>query len=195
MEPLDRLVLVLNRNWLAVNIATVRRAISLLYTGRALVVASEDFSAYNFEEWINYSLSVDGDCISSPSIRLKIPEVIVLTQYAGWASDNKGPTRASLLVRDGCTCQYCGRRLPPARLTIDHVIPRSRGGSDDWNNLVVACIECNARKGDHTPREVGMSLIKKPRRPLPLPYNRIRAVRNPPPSWAKFLAGNYFTTE
>jgi len=195
MRLLDRLVLVLNRNWLAVNIATVRRAISLLYTGRAVAISSEDFSSYDFEEWVKYSERADGDCISSPSIRLKIPEVIVLTEYAGWASDNKGPTRASLLARDGCVCQYCGRRFPPARLTIDHIIPRSRGGSDDWNNLVVACIECNAKKGDYTPREAGMSLIKKPRRPLPLPYNRIRAVHNPPPSWAKFLTGSIFSSE
>ncbi|MCX7703075.1 MAG: HNH endonuclease [Planctomycetota bacterium] len=189
MNLLEKLVLVLNRNWLAVNIATARRAIVLLYSGRALAIGTEDFSTYDFDGWVKYSATADGDCISSPRMKLRIPEVIVLSRYSGWAFENKGPTRASLLARDGCTCQYCGRRLPPSRLTIDHIIPRSRGGSDDWDNLVVACIDCNIRKGDFSPEEAHMTLIKRPRRPLPLPYNRIRGLSSMPSSWLKFLSG------
>jgi 5-methylcytosine-specific restriction endonuclease McrA len=189
MNPLERLVLVLNRNWLAVNIATARRAIVLLYTGRALAISTEDFSTYDFDKWVEYSKKTNGDHISSPTMKFRIPEVIVLSKYSGRALENKGPTRASLLARDGCTCQYCGRRLSPSRLTIDHIIPRSRGGSDDWDNLVVACIDCNIKKGDSTPEEARMTLIKPSRRPLPLPYNRIRGLNSIPSSWLKFLSG------
>jgi len=189
VSTLDRAVLVLNRNWLAVNVATVRRAVVLLYTGSARVVATDDYSAHDFVSWLDYSRDADGDCIRTPSLKIKIPEVIILNSYTGTPAGYRGPTRATLFARDNFTCQYCGRRLPPSQLTIDHVIPRSLGGTDDWTNLLTACNDCNARKGGRTPRGAGMRLRRKPRRPLPAPFCKVRTIRNAPESWRRFLSG------
>jgi 5-methylcytosine-specific restriction endonuclease McrA len=74
-------------------------------------------------------------------------------------------TRSNLMLRDHHQCQYCGRRPGVRELDVDHVIPRSRGGGDSWDNLVVACRPCNLRKGRSTPDEAGMRLLRPPERP------------------------------
>ena len=86
------------------------------------------------------------------------------------------PTRANIILRDEETCQYCGKHIRD--LTLDHVLPRSRGGQSTWENLVACCRACNGRKGNHLPKEVGMRLIRTPR-PLEHEYAGFFLLRYP----------------
>jgi 5-methylcytosine-specific restriction endonuclease McrA len=103
--------------------------------------------------------------------------------------------RRNLYARDGNKCQYCGRRFPTSELSIDHVVPQSRGGENSWANLVCACVRCNARKGNKTPPEAGMDLVRTPRRPRTCPDRRIRLRRRHYEAWRVFLNEAYWTVE
>jgi len=100
-------------------------------------------------------------------------------------------SRINVYTRDRFTCQYCGERFPAAGLTFDHVLPRSRGGATSWENIVSACIACNRRKANRTPREAGMQLARVPRRPFTLPALTTKIdPTTMPPEWA-----DYWTTD
>jgi len=141
-------VLVLNATYEPLSIISVQRAIVLLLKEKAELIeaAEERLHAARFS--------------------LPVPLVIRLVYYVRIPRQvSIGPTRSTVLLRDNYTCQYCGAAPGRAELTLDHVVPRSRGGQTTWNNLVTACRACNTRKGDHTPEEVGMSLRRRPGRP------------------------------
>lgn len=116
------------------------------------------------------------------------PTVVRLNHFVRRPMPVLRPTRKSIFTRDGNRCVYCGATHLP--LTIDHVIPRTRGGSNDWDNLVCCCTRCNNLKGDHTPEEAGLHLHVAPRRPKCLPYiayhKFVAALRNP--QWEDYLA-------
>jgi hypothetical protein len=97
--------------------------------------------------------------------RIRIPRVIVLTAYERFPKARVRFSRLNIYARDGNTCQYCGRTLPRSDLNLDHVIPRSRGGTTSWENVVCSCIPCNLIKGGRTPAEAGMRLLHAPSRP------------------------------
>jgi len=161
-------VLVLNRLWQAVNICGVKRALSLLYCGHARVVHEErgEFQTFGFWEWCNFSARYTGpDLLHGVRLNLRVPRVILLTFYDRYPARDTRLTRQNVFDRDNCTCQYCGRRFDRRYLNIDHVIPRDRGGRTVWTNVVCSCRECNRRKGNRTPEEAGMRLIRPPRRP------------------------------
>jgi len=103
--------------------------------------------------------------IRSATQVFQLPAVIVLKKIIKFRRHGIQPTRQNLLWRDGHRCQYCTRCLPTNQLTLDHVIPKSRGGGNTWENLVVACKKCNQKKGCRLPSESGMCLLKPPRRP------------------------------
>ena len=103
------------------------------------------------------------EIIHSAYLKLPLPSVIKLKQYARIRRKEIVLSRKNILKRDNHTCQYCGIRSVP--MTIDHIIPRQRGGEDSWYNLITACVACNARKGNRMPRETQMKLMKKPRKP------------------------------
>ena len=96
-------------------------------------------------------------------------------------------SRRALFARDGWNCVYCGSS--GGRLTLDHVIPRSRGGDSVWENVVTACAPCNLRKGDRLPEEVAMSLPRPPRAPAPVLFIRL-ATQRVPESWQQYLPGD-----
>jgi 5-methylcytosine-specific restriction endonuclease McrA len=187
-------VLVLNRSWVAVNVATVRRALILLYCDVARVVLPEDYSTYSFGEWLEVSARSNGNGngngnghIHSARLRICVPEVIVLADFNGRFAKEVRCTRRHIFERDGNVCQYCGRKREPRELTLDHVVPRSRGGSSSWENIVIACLDCNSRKGDRLPQESGMRLLTKPVKPgwatrVGLKVGPLRRA-----SWARFL--------
>lgn len=166
LEVVDRPVLVLNRHWLAVHVCTVRRAVALLYQRLAHVVA-EDFTTYDFDSWRELSEFVEAGepMIRTPQFRLRAPRVIVLGHYQKTPPRTVRFNRKNIFLRDGHRCQYCGVRPSKDELTIDHVVPRSRGGRSTWENVVVACVECNSRKGDRLCAECDMHPKTKPRRP------------------------------
>jgi 5-methylcytosine-specific restriction endonuclease McrA len=166
----DRQVLVLNKSWVAVQIASTRRALSLLYQGLARAVHPSDYTLYDFEDWCALSrFAESGHFIHTVRFRIRVPEVIILKGFNGFVQHEVRFSRRNIFERDKNTCQYCGRRMPKTDLTIDHVIPRSRGGYDAWDNLVLACMHCNVSKANRTPEEARMPLIKRPVKPTWLP--------------------------
>lgn len=126
-------------------------AITLCYLGKVDVVVSYD------------------DEIRSPSTTLRMPAVVRLKRRI--ASTKRGVkfSRLNVYVRDDFTCAYCHRKLPMSALTYDHVLPRSRGGRTEWENIVTACVACNAKKANKTPDESGMFPKTAPYRPASLP--------------------------
>jgi len=190
-------VLVLNKSWIAVNMASVRRAVTLVYSDHAKVVSTEDYSTYTFEDWIRTNGNGNGehDYVHTVSFSFRVPEVIVLNAYGGIPRKDMVLTRKAIFERDGNTCQYCGRKMRREKLTIDHIVPRSRGGGDSWSNLVLACLECNARKRNKTPEEVGMKLLRKPSKPRWLPHVGLGQSALKRDSWRKFVDTNYWESE
>lgn len=138
-------VLLLNQNYEPMSVTNAKKAIILLYLGKAEII--EKNSGY----------------VRSVSTRFPLPSVVRLTRFISMPRKRIVLSRKNIIKRDGHTCQYCGDRSNP--VTIDHVIPRVRGGQDTWENLVCACLSCNNRKGDRTPEEAGFALAKKPQRP------------------------------
>src|SRR5438132_13590519 len=100
--------------------------------------------------------------LHSARLSLHAPSVIRLTEYIHIPFERRSLSRKNILLRDHSTCQYCGKQYPPAELTLDNVHPRSRGGDSTWDNLVACCTRCNHRKGNRTPEEAGMHLLRRP---------------------------------
>ncbi len=162
-------VLVLNRYYQAIQVTTVQRAICHLVKGSAKVI-TPDWTTHTLEEWVLacrfYVSNGNGRVIHSPSLSFLAPEAIYLVKFDRLPRLEVVFSRANLLVRDQYTCQYCGKSVKnPKDRTIDHIIPRSRGGKTVWENVVLCCRKCNLRKGDRTPEEAGMKLLKKPKPP------------------------------
>ncbi len=192
----DGQVLVLNKSWVAVNVSSVRRAMGLLYQGLARAVHPTDYSLYDFEDWCELSESEQaGRYISTPTLSIRIPEVILLSGFNGFFRREVRFSRRNVFERDRNTCQYCGKRLPKTELSIDHVVPQSFGGRDTWENLVLACLKCNVRKGNRSPKNAGMPLIRKPVKPSWLPTLGRRIPSNEITSWQRFVDAAYWDVE
>jgi 5-methylcytosine-specific restriction endonuclease McrA len=137
---------VLNQNYEAMSICNVQRAVVLLYLGKAELIASKNSQA-----------------IISVSKRMPFPTIVRLLVYIRVPYKKIVLSRKNILRRDMYRCQYCGRADVP--LTIDHIIPKSKGGDDTWENLVAACVQCNNKKGDRSPEDAKMILRKRPTKP------------------------------
>lgn len=169
MSVLNRSVLVLNNTFIPVNVTTVRRAFTLVYLDLARIV-DEQFRIFDFKSWSELSVEVNDETIGLVNKVIKVPKVILLTTYDRLPRRRVRFSRYNIFARDKNTCQYCGRKFPRHELTIDHVIPRSLGGTTCWENVVCSCIECNRRKGGRPPDLAGMRLITKPKKPTWTPY-------------------------
>ncbi len=197
---LDAQVLVLNKSWVAINVTSLRRALLLLFNDQARVVHPEDYSLYDFEDWCDLSrmepgFAESGRYVNTPSMRLRPPEVIVLTAFNRFVKREVRLSRKNIFERDQSTCQYCGKRHAKSDLTIDHVMPRSRGGRDTWDNLVLACVRCNVKKGNRTPLEAHMPLLREPGKPKWLPKFGTAIPRESLESWQRFVDLAYWNTE
>jgi 5-methylcytosine-specific restriction endonuclease McrA len=162
-------VLVLNASLEPINVCTVRRAAVLVLKEKAETLERAESP------------------LRSERLSLDRPAVIRLITYVRIPRDAHGRkiTRKAVLARDAWTCQYCGSSKPG--LTVDHVIPRSRGGKSVWENIVASCATCNRRKGSHLPREIKMHPRNKPGAPGPAVFIRI-ASPNIPNAWQPYLA-------
>lgn len=193
-DVLNSSVLVLNRHWTAVHVTNARRALVLLFGDHARVV-TEDYSTHTFESWRDLSAVSDTlRKISTPAYRIDVPEVILLTQFNKFPPRQVKFSRRNIYVRDNYTCQYCGRVPPRDELTIDHVIPRSRGGKSTWENVVLACMSCNTRKSDKLLHEARLKLLSVPAKPHWLVCSdfRFRPAENS--LWQKFVDNAYWNT-
>ena len=124
------------------------------------------------------------DEISSPSVTFKIPSVIVLKNVVKFVSRSMRATRNNIIWRDKNTCQYCGYVGTSLELTLDHVLPKSRGGDNSWLNLVTCCKKCNQKKRDRTPEEADMKLLNKPVKPK---HTVLKNINEVPPIWNIYL--------
>jgi 5-methylcytosine-specific restriction endonuclease McrA len=188
-QLLERAALVLNRSWLPVHVTSVRRALCMLVRDVARVVAADTLAVYSFPDWVRLMDPPTRYFVRSPSVRIPIPEVVLLRRYDRIPCHEAPFTRRNLFLRDDFTCQYCGRRCSGDRLSIDHVTPRSRGGRTSWENCVLACVACNARKADRTLKDSGLRLLRQPARPRWTPYLNLRPSQQLD-SWQRFAPDN-----
>jgi 5-methylcytosine-specific restriction endonuclease McrA len=162
-------VLVLNQNYEPLNVCTVRRALVLLDRGKAEIV--ENGRGY----------------LHTPTLRLPVPSVIRLVYLIRRPRPNGRLTRRDVFLRDAYTCQYCGKQTRD--LTLDHVTPRHRGGTHDWENVVAACRACNHKKAGRTPQEAHMRLLRRPTRPPNFHYRIFYPYLGQQVEWRKFIPG------
>ncbi|MCC6671354.1 MAG: HNH endonuclease [Planctomycetes bacterium] len=176
------------------HVTTVRRAVSMVFQEVARVVATDTLQTHEFWDWVSLPLPPSTRWIRCSSRSIPAPEVIQLRIYDRVPAHEAPFTRRNLYQRDNNTCQYCGRRSSPERLSIDHVVPRSRGGRTSWDNCVLACVRCNARKADRTLHEAGLRLLRKPSRPRWSPYLSL-AGHERLPSWRRFTPEDLWNAE
>ena len=172
-------VLTLNRGYVAFQVITARRAFCLLIKGFAEVINVEEghYRSYDFQDWQDVSelklafgeRGADEDWINAVNFSIEVPRVIRLLRYDRVPQHVVKFNRRNIFLRDHNRCQYCRRRFSSAELSLDHVVPRSRGGRTTWDNIVSACLKCNVGKGGRTPREAGMELVTRPRKPTRSP--------------------------
>jgi 5-methylcytosine-specific restriction endonuclease McrA len=160
-------VLVLNASYEPINVCTVRRAVVLLLKAKAEVV---DHATWE---------------LRSERATMSRPVVIRLMTYVMVPRDThrRKITRRAVFARDNWTCQYCGSR---SNLTVDHVIPRSKGGGSTWDNIVASCAPCNRRKADHLPDKAGMHPKRAPSMPQPHVFIHV-ATPTIPAAWRQWL--------
>lgn len=181
-------VLLLNRHFCPVAVTTARRAMVLLFGGAASAL-DEGGDPYDFCAWRELPVRITDDAIPIIGGALRVPRVLHLLSYDRAPRTVVRLTRRNLMLRDEHQCQYCGRRPGHRDLNLDHVMPRSRGGKDSWENLVVSCRSCNLRKGRRTPEEAGMRLLRVPQRPRwSTPAQILMAEREPLEEWEPYLA-------
>jgi 5-methylcytosine-specific restriction endonuclease McrA len=162
-------VLVLNATYEPLNVVSVRRAVLLLLKEKAEIVEAA-------EAWLR-----------SERAALPVPLVIRLVYFVRLPRRFALPlSRRTVLARDHYTCQYCGAQPGRANLTIDHVLPRSRGGETRWDNVVTACGPCNRRKGNRLPEEARMPVLRQPRRPRYLAMTLLTG-SSAPEVWGKYM--------
>ncbi len=151
MGNLEKNVLVLNQNFEPLSVCSAKRAIVMVFLGKAEII--ERYNGYR---------------IHSVSNSYPLPSVVKLGIYIKIPYKRILLSRKNILKRDQHRCQYCGRTDRP--LTVDHIIPKHLGGKDTWENLVCACVKCNSIKGNRTPEQAGLKLLSKPRKPNHITY-------------------------
>lgn len=165
-------VLTLNASYMPLALVDWMRAICLIFQDKAEVVAEGSRT------------------VSSPSKEMKVPAIIRLKSAVYPTKRRVRLSRKNVLLRDGHTCQYCRQTFSKHQMNLDHVQPRSRGGQTRWTNIVASCIPCNTKKGDRTPAEAGMQLLKEPVPPnWTLAQEIAHSIQDIPEAWEPYLAG------
>jgi len=144
---MNRAVLIVNSSYAPLSVCSAKRAICLCYMEKA------------------DTLEVYSEIVHSPSVSFPLPSVIRMRGYINYQLAGVVLNRKNILVRDKYSCQYCGKK--GNMFTLDHIIPKDRGGGNTWENLVTACFDCNSKKRNRTPDEAQMPLIQNPSRPNP----------------------------
>jgi len=195
VSVLNTKVLVLNRSYLPVHVTVVRRALSLLYQGIAQAV-DDELRTFDFASWAD--LAADEDSVGTVDRAIRVPRVILLQYYDRVPRRYVRFSRFNIYARDQNRCQYCGRQFPRSELNLDHVVPRMKGGTSVWENVVCSCHRCNRIKGGRTPAEAGMKLIRQPRRPQWTPFMTEAFSLRRYKEWLPFLSAvdaAYWNTE
>jgi 5-methylcytosine-specific restriction endonuclease McrA len=196
-NPLQASVLVLNRFYMAVHVINVRRAFGLLCRELAEVIHFEEgrFTNFTFDSWREIcELRAEAkqpheDWIRSVNFEILVPRVVRLLLFDRLPKQQLHLNRRNVLARDGHICQYCGRHFPAQQLSLDHILPRSRGGTTTWENVVCACLVCNVKKGGRTPHEAKMRLVRRPVKPSRNPWLALKLDNPKYESWRTWLEG------
>jgi len=184
------IVLVLNRNWQAINIRTPQDAFCQMATNVAtgLEIEGENhIRPVTWEEWITLPIRPQDNAVHTVRGEIRVPTVIVAVNYAKVPKKRPKLSAKNIRERDGNRCQYTGQLLKPEEGSLDHVLPRSRGGKDTWENLVWSSKEVNTRKADRLPHEAGLKLINVPRAPKELPVTALIRNAHGLAEWKLFL--------
>ena len=202
---LDASVLVVNRLFMAVQVVSARRAFTLLCKEVAQVVSVDEDDKYNFydlKSWIEVSQlkaefeeHQNDDWVHTVSFAVRVPKVIRLLLYDRFPEQTVKFNRRNIFARDENRCQYCGEKFSTSELSLEHIVPRSRGGESTWQNVVCACTECNKRKGGRTPREAHMKLVRRPVKPRRNPLLKLKLRSEKYESWKQFLDNAYWSVE
>ena len=201
---LESSVLVLNKFFAAVHVVNAKRAFAMLCKESAEVVSLDDghYNSYDFTSWVDVS-AFKAECelpdedryesIKTFSLEIRVPKIIRLVVYDKLPKATIKFNRKNIFARDKNRCQYCGKKVPTSELSLDHVIPRTQGGTSNWKNIVCACTNCNKRKGGRRPEEAGMKLICKPVKPNHCPLIQLKLGSNKYNSWKQFLNNAYWS--
>jgi 5-methylcytosine-specific restriction endonuclease McrA len=189
------LVLVLNRNWQAINIRTPADAFCQMATNAATALdielgdgaRAEALRPVKWDEWITLPVRDSDNAVHTIRGAIRVPTVIVAVNFAKVPKKRPKLCARTIRDRDGNRCQYTGRLLAPDEGNLDHVLPRSRGGRDTWENLVWAAKEVNQRKADRLPHEAGLKLLTVPRAPKELPVSAMIRNAHGVAEWKLFL--------
>ena len=189
------IVLVLNRNWQAINIRTPAYAFCQMATNAATALdialgddaRAEALRPVTWDEWITLPIRDGDNAVRTPRGAIRVPTVIVAVNYARVPKKRPRLCARAIRERDGNRCQYTGKVLHPDEGSLDHVLPRSRGGADAWENLVWSSKAVNARKGNRLPHEAGLRLLKLPRAPKELPVTALLRNAHGVADWKLFV--------
>ena len=184
------IVLVLNRNWQAIHVRTPQEAFCMMATNvaTALEIDGDDhIRPVTWDEWIRLPVRPQDNAVQTVRGQIRVPTVIVAVNYAKAPKKRPKLCAKTIRERDGNRCQYTGEMLKPEEGSLDHVVPRSRGGKDAWENLVWSSKAVNTKKGNRLPDEAGLRLLTVPRTPKELPASAL--IRNTPgiTDWKLFV--------
>jgi 5-methylcytosine-specific restriction endonuclease McrA len=198
-------VLVLNRNWQAINVRTPQEAFCMMATNvatgleieaddptgsldpRPSTLGARNIRPVSWEEWITLPIREQDESVHTVRGEIRVPTVIVAVNYAKVPKKRPKLCARTIRERDGNRCQYTGRMLRPDEGSLDHVVPRSRGGKDVWENLVWSAKEVNQKKADRLPHEAGLKLLSVPRAPKELPVSALIWNTSEVEDWKLFL--------
>jgi len=184
------IVLVLNRNWQAINTTHPAMAFGQMSTDVATALdirGTDHMVPTKWEDWLELPVRDGDEKIGTARGDIRVPTVIVLANFSRVPVSRPKFSARNVWNRDGGRCQYTGRALRPSEGNIDHVIPRSRGGETDWENCVLADRGVNTRKADRTPQEAGLRLQREPIAPREVPVTLLLKNHDGIPDWDPFL--------
>ena len=192
------IVLVLNRNWQAINVRTPQEAFCQMATNVATGLdielgddaraRAEALRPVTWDEWITLPIRPQDNFVRTARGLIRVPTVIVAVNFARVPKKRPKLCAKTIRERDGNRCQYTGKLLKPDEGSLDHVLPRSRGGKDAWENLVWSSKDVNARKGNRLPHEAGLKLLSTPRAPKELPVSALIRNAHGVAEWKLFLS-------
>ena len=194
---------------MALRTVSARRAFTLLFkrdlerrpVAEVVHVENGRYVSYDFEDWAELStlrreLGMNGeDWVRAVRYELAVPRIIRVLTFTKLPKRQVRFSRRNIFARDNNTCQYCGKNFGSAELSLDHVIPRSRGGMTTWDNIVSACRDCNVRKGGRTPIEAGLRLIRPPTKPHRNPVVFVKLSDQRYASWRHFLDATHWDVD
>lgn len=183
-------ILVLNRNWQAISTTSAYEAFSQLTNETARGLAIDDVNGMaplSWENWKKLEILEGDQVIGTPNGKIKIPKIIILSNYSKQPMKTLKFGIAGLWKRDKGICQYTGKKLKKSQANIDHIIPQSKGGDTSWENCVLSDIKVNQKKADRTPRQAGLRLLNKPIRPAKVPSSVLIENKFDIPEWNMFL--------